>query len=113
MIFLAGSEWKNKPQAVAVGFSADPKVVNERIAAYLKRPGWADLPAVKTDNVFALYHGGARTLADYVYAQFIAKQLYPEVFKDVDPVKNLQEYYKKWLPIEADGVFMTQYQPAK
>ena len=113
LIFLAGSEWKNKPQAVAVGFSADPKVVNERIAAYLKRPGWADLPAVKTDNVFALYHGGARTLSDYVYAQFIAKQLYPEAFKDVDPVKNLQEYYKKWLPIEADGVFMTQYQPAK
>ena len=113
LIFLAGSEWKNKPQAVAVGFSADPKVVNERIAAYLQRPGWADLPAVKTDNVFALYHGGARTLSDYVYAQFIAKQLYPEAFKDVDPVKNLQEYYKKWLPIEADGVFMTQYQPAK
>ncbi|RKW15101.1 MAG: iron ABC transporter substrate-binding protein, partial [Cardiobacterium sp.] len=51
--------------------------------------------------------------SDYVYAQFIAKQLYPEAFQDVDPVKNLQDYYKKWLPIEADGVFMTQYQTAK
>ena len=98
LIFFAGSEWKNKPQAVAVGFSADPKIVNERIAAYLQRPGRADLPAVKSDHV---------------YAQFIAKQLYPEAFQDVDPVKNLQDYYKKWLPIEADGVFMTQYQTAK
>ena len=68
---------------------------------------------MKSDHVFAIYHGGARTLSDYVYAQFIAKQLYPETFQDVDPVKNLQDYYKKWLPIEADGVFMTQYQTAK
>ena len=113
LIFLAGSEWKNKPQAVAVGFSADPKIVNERIAAYLQRPGWVDLPAVKAGNVFAIYHGGSRTLSDYVYALFIAKQLYLEAFKDADPVKNLQDYYKKWLPIEADGVFMTQYQSAK
>ena len=48
-------------------------------------------------------------MADYVYAQFIAKQLYPEAFKDVDPVQNLRDYYQKWLPIPADGVFMTQY----
>ena len=109
LIFLAGSEWLNKPQAVTVGFGADEKTVNERIAAYLKRPGWADLPAVQKGEVFALYHGGARTLADYVYAQFIAKQLYPEAFKDVDPVQNLRDYYQKWLPIPADGVFMTQY----
>lgn len=113
LIFFAGSEWLNRPQAVAVGFGADEKTASQRMAAYAKRPGWADLPAVKTDNVFAIYHGGARSMSDYVYAQYIAKQLYPQAFADMDPAQNLRDYYAKWLPIKADGVFMTRYQPAK
>lgn len=109
LIFLAGSEWLNKPQSVAVGFGADPAVTRERMKAYMQRPGWSELPAVKNGDVFAIYHGGARTLSDYVYAQFIAKQLYPTAFKDVDPAKNIADYYAKWLPIKADGVFVLPY----
>lgn len=109
LIFLAGSEWLNKPQAVIVGFGADPALARERMAAYVARPGWSDLPAVKDGGVHALYHGGARTLSDYVYAQYIAKQLYPEAFKDVDPAKNIRDYYDTWLPIKADGVFVLPY----
>ena len=109
LIFLAGSEWESKPQAVSMGFGADPSVTRERIAAYLGRPGWADLPAVKRGDVHAIYHGGARTLSDYVYAQYIAKQLYPAAFVDVDPAKNLRDYYDRWLPIAANGVFVQPY----
>ena len=54
-------------------------------------------------------HGGARTISDYVYAQYIAKQLYPDAFKDVDPAKNLEDFYRAWLPIEAKGVFVVPY----
>ena len=109
LIFLAGSEWLNKPQAVSVGFGADPVVTRERMKAYLGRPGWSELPAVVSGNVHAIYHGGTRTLSDYVYAQYIAKQLYPEAFKDVHPAKNLAQYYETWLPIKADGVFVLPY----
>lgn len=111
LIFLCGSEWLNKPEAVTVGFGADPAVARERMAAYLKRPGWSDLPAVKNAGVHALYHGGARTLSDFVYAQYIAKQLYPEAFSDVDPDRNIRDYYAKWLPVAADGVFVLPYSP--
>ncbi len=109
LIFLAGSEWVNKPQSVQVGFGADPAVTEARIAAYLTRPGWSDLPAVRNGGVHAIYHGGARTISDYVYAQYIAKQLYPDAFKDVDPAKNLEDFYRAWLPIEAKGVFVVPY----
>jgi iron complex transport system substrate-binding protein len=112
LIFLAGSEWLNKPQSVPVGFGADPKLTRERMAAYVARPGWSELPAVKNDNIFAIYHGGSRTLSDYVYAEYIAKQLYPDAFKDVDPAENLRQFYAKWLPIKADGVFMLPYRAA-
>lgn len=109
IIFLAGSEWINKPQAVTVGFGADPKIVRERMKPYVERAGWADLPAVKNNAVYAIYHGGARTLSDYVYAQYIAKQIYPDAFKDVDPAENLRKFYETWLPIKADGVFVLPY----
>lgn len=110
LILLAGSEWRNKPQAVAMGFGAQPALTNERLGAYAARTGWRDLPAVKGQNLHAIYHGGTRTLSDYVYAQYIAKQLYPDAFKDVEPAENLRRFYETWLPIEADGVFMHRYQ---
>ncbi|WP_426128416.1 ABC transporter substrate-binding protein [Pararhizobium sp. PWRC1-1] len=110
LIFLGGSEWLNKPQSVPVGFGADAALTRERMKAYLARPGWSDLPAVKSGEVFAIYHGGARTLSDFVYAQYIAKQLYPHAFKDIDPAKNIADYYDKWLPIKADGVFVLPYE---
>ena len=110
LIFLAGSEWVNKPQSVQMGFGVDPSLTRERMAAYLQRPGWSDLPAVRDDGVHAIYHGGARTLSDYVYAQYIAKQLYPAAFADVDPAENIRAYYAEWLPIPADGVFVLPYE---
>ncbi|RMF37421.1 MAG: iron ABC transporter substrate-binding protein [Alphaproteobacteria bacterium] len=105
-IFFAGSDWVNRPRAVLMGFGQKPETTRERMAAYLKRPGWSGLDAVKSGNVHAVYHGGTRTLYDFTYLQYIAKQLYPQAFADVDPLKNLQDYYKTYLPIEADGVFM-------
>ena len=112
LIFLAGSEWVNRPQSVQVGFGADPALTRERMKPYVERAGWSELPAVKAGQVHAIYHGGARTLSDFVYAQYIAKQLYPDAFKDVEPAKNIADYYAKWLPIKAEGVFVLPYQAA-
>lgn len=112
LIFLAGSEWVNRPQSVQVGFGADPALTRERMKPYVERAGWSELPAVKNGQVHAIYHGGARTLSDFVYAQYIAKQLYPDAFKDVDPAKNIADYYAEWLPIQAEGVFVLPYQAA-
>jgi iron complex transport system substrate-binding protein len=110
LVFLAGSEWVSKPQSVQVGFGADQAVTHDRMKPYLERAGWSELPAVKSGGVHAIYHGGARTLSDYVYAQYIAKQLYPQAFQDIDPAKNIRDYYDRWLPIKAQGVFVLPYQ---
>ena len=112
VILLAGSEWVSSPEAVLVGFGADAALANERMGAYLTRPGWGDLPAVEDGAVYALYHGGTRTLSDYVYVQYLAKILYPDAFADIDPAAELARYYEDWLPVAADGVFMQRYAPA-
>ncbi len=48
-----------------------------------------------------------RNMADYTFTQYMAKVLYPEAFKDIDPVGNLNNYYKTYLPeLKYDGTFM-------
>ena len=110
VILLAGSEWKNKPQAVILGFGATEAAAQPKMAAYATRPGWADLPAVKQREVYGIYHGGNRTLSDFVYVRTVAKALYPEAFADVDPAAELRAYYQAWLPVVPEGVFVTKLQ---
>lgn len=109
IIVITGSEWVGSPAAVLLGFGADKNLANKRLGAYLGRPGWSDLPAVKTGDVHAIYHGGARTLSDFIYVQYLAKALYPEAFSDLDPDTEIRSFYEKWLPIKADGLFVLQH----
>lgn len=107
-IFLAGSGWVGRDAAVLMGPSIDTKLTHERMRPYLDRAGWDGLDAVKNGNVFAVYHGGSRTLYDYTFQQFIAKALHPEAFKDVDPQANLDAFFKTYLPIPFTGTYMTR-----
>ncbi|WP_435168833.1 ABC transporter substrate-binding protein [Falsirhodobacter sp. 1013] len=108
VILLAGSEWINRPASVPMGFGATDTVAQTRLQAYAARAGWADLPAVETRQVYGIYHGGIRTLSDFVYVRSVAKALYPDAFADVDPVQELQDFYADWLPVAPDGLFVTR-----
>lgn len=108
VILIAGSGWAGRDNAVLMGPGVDPAVTHERLAPYLARPGWADLTAVQDGEVYAVYHGGARTLYDFTFLQFIAKALYPDAFADVDPQANLEAFFEAYLPIEARGTYMTR-----
>ncbi len=105
-VFLAGSDWAGRDKAVVMGFGVEEDLTRARMQPYTKRPGWSSLPAVQKGEVHAVYHGGARTLYDYTFLQYIAKQLYPEAFADMDPAANHRRFYKTYLPIEAKGSFM-------
>jgi len=111
IIIITGSEWMSMPNALVMGFGVDASLTQERLRPFLQRPGWADLPAVKTGHVYAIYHGGTRTICDYVYLRYIAKIHYPEAFKDVDPHAELVRYYEAYLPIKPRGSFMQRLDP--
>lgn len=110
VVLIQGSGWVGRDKAVLLGFGIDPAVTRERLSPYLERSGWASLPAVAQSQVHSVYHGGARTLYDYAFLQYIAKILHPEAFADVDPEANHRRFYETYLPIEADGAFMVQFQ---
>lgn len=109
-IFFAGANWANDAgDRVLIGFNVSPEQTWKRLAPYTKRTGWKKLNAIKNGEIYAVNHGGLRSIYDYVYVQYIAKSLYPELFKDIEPKENLENFYKKYLPITPEGTFMTKY----
>lgn len=110
-IFIAGSSWPNVPQSVRLGYEVDAAATRATLRPYVERPGWPGLAAVRNGQVFGIQHGLARTLFDYTAMQFIAKQLYPAQFADVDPEENLRRYHERYLPIVYGGVWMLRLAP--
>ena len=108
VILLAGSGWVGRDQAVIMGPGVDSALTHERMQAYLARPGWDGLDAVKDGKIFGIYHGGNRTLYDYAFMQFLAKAMYPEQFADMDPQATLDRFFATYMPVEFKGTYMTQ-----
>lgn len=108
VIVIPGSYWVKGDQAVVMGFGVNESDTKDRLAAYTKRDGWASLDAVKNNQIHALYHGGARTLYDYAFLQYLGKVLYPEAFADIDPKETHRRFYERYLPISAQGSFLTR-----
>ncbi|MEO0568626.1 MAG: ABC transporter substrate-binding protein [Pseudomonadota bacterium] len=108
VVFFAGSGWLSREKAVVMGPGVDTALTHDRMRPYLGRSGWDSIEAVKDGEVHGLYHGGARTLYDFAFLQYIAKTLHPELFEDVDPQANLDAFFATYMPIEFNGTYMTQ-----
>jgi hypothetical protein len=62
-------------------------------------------------ELHAIEHGLCRTLFDFVAMQYIAKRLYPEAFRDVDPDASFRAYHEKYLPVAYSGTWMLPLKP--
>lgn len=107
-VFIAASNWIGRPNAVRTGYGVPAEETLAKLAGYRERAGWSGLSAIRERHLYAIEHGSARTLFDYTSMQFIAKQLYPAAFADIDPVENLRRYHEKWLPVAFSGTWMIQ-----
>ncbi|WP_421850572.1 ABC transporter substrate-binding protein [Marinomonas sp.] len=108
VVFLAGTESGAKGDAVVMGQGIDRALAESRLAGYTKRPGWAQMPAVKNNRVYGIYQGASRTILDASMVQFIAKSLYPSLFEDVNPEQEYLDFYQKYLPVTPTGTFTAQ-----
>lgn len=108
MILLAGSGWSGQDEAIVMGPNVDSALTHARMRPYLDRPGWGELDAVENGQVYAVYHGGNRTLYDYAFLQFLAKALYPQSFADVDPQAALDRFFETYMPVQFQGTYMTR-----
>ncbi len=99
------TELKKNESAMVAGFNIDEAEARKRLAGFAKRAGWSELPAIKNNRLYGAYHANSRTVSDGASIQFVAKAIYPELFKDIDPTKTYVEFYRKYLPIVPKGTF--------
>lgn len=104
-IFISGREDNKNPTALPMGQGVRRDEARAKLKAFESRAGWASLPAIRNGKLFGVYQGASRTLSDFAMVQFIAKQLYPAAFTDVDPVANYLAFYDKYLPVKPQGTF--------
>ena len=107
VIMISGTELEHdkNPNVMSMGIDISEQDARQRLAGFMNRTGWADLPAVQNNRVYGLYHTMSRSITDLAAAQFMAKALYPEAFQDIDPEKTWQDFHKNYLPIEPQGTF--------
>ena len=106
VIFVSGAHWSKYNDSALLGFGTTEAEAQARYVPYLNRQGWNKLSAVKNKEFYGMYHSGTRTIYDHVFLQYLAKSIYPEAFKDIDPKKNHQAFFEQFMPQKLDGTFM-------
>ena len=101
VILIGGSIWtgtNTDSDQMRMGLTVDSAMSQERLQGFMTRDGWSGLNAIKNGEVYGVDHGSLRFMGDYVYTLAIAKAIYPDVFEDVDPQKEMENFYAKYLP---------------
>ena len=110
-VFLLGASWAASPVAVKAGFGVSEAEAKRSAVAYTERPGWSALPAAQRGAVHVIETSLARSLWGWTATEYMAKQMHPERFTDIDPVVDLRSYHEKFLPVAFEGCWMTRAAP--
>ena len=109
VILIGGSIWtgtNTDSDQMRMGLTVDSAMSQERLQGFMTRDGWSGLNAVKNGEVYGIDHGSLRFMGDYVYTLAVAKAIYPDVFEDVDPQKEMENFYAKYLPeLDSTGTY--------
>lgn len=112
VIIISGTEngYAEKPEIMVMGIDISAAEANKRLAGFANRTGWQDLPAVKNQRLYGIYHTASRSISDLASAQFIAKVLYPDLFADINPDATYRAFHEQYLPIAPVGTFFLEPQ---
>lgn len=101
-VIVTRSNWAAESdinQFVPVGRGADMALSRERLANLMKRTPFPELTAVKQGNVHAVWHQFYGAPYEFFPIQQFAKWFHPNLFADLDPEKNFEEFHRKFLPV--------------
>ncbi|GAK69994.1 putative ABC transporter substrate-binding protein [Agrobacterium rubi TR3 = NBRC 13261] len=101
-VIVTGSNWAAESdinQFVPVGRGADMALSRQRLAKLMTRTPFPELDAVKKGNVHAVWHQFYGAPYEFFPIQQFAKWFHPDLFADLNPEKNFEEFHQKFLPV--------------
>ena len=105
IIIFTASPRNDVSDNVVLGYGADAEAARAALRSYENRIGWDSLSAVQSGKLSGIYHDLSRHIFDFAGTQFLAKQIHPELFEDVDPEANLADFFARYMPVELEGVW--------
>ena len=106
-IILLGGWWGNEGQ-MPCGFFSSEEMVEEIMAQYCARPGWDQLSAVKNGQIYTLCNSLTHDIFSFCSFQQMAKIVYPDDFKDLDPNASLKAFFDEFMPVDYSGLWFHQ-----
>jgi len=106
VIIISGSYWPSTGDSMRLGYHAVEADSRTLLQAFTERGGWDTLSAVRNSRVHSIFHGFSFRIYNFAGIQSFAKWLYPDVFADMDPAANFQEFHNRFMPVEYSGVWM-------
>lgn len=108
IIILTGVLQTGLTDNIVLGYNQDEEKAKTNLAKYKERSEWKDINAVKNNNLSAIYHDLSRHIFDFAGVEFLAKKIQPTLFKDLDPIKDLKEFFSLYMPFELNGSFIVE-----
>ena len=109
VIVIGGANWNPDGNIMRMGFYVTPESASEHLALYTKRAGWADLSAIKNGRLHSLHFNYFVHPYNFAGVEAMVKFLYPDKFADLDPEKDMKEFFDKYMPVEYSGRFSADW----
>ena len=109
VIVIGGANWTPDGNIMRLGFYATPKGASEHLNLYTKRAGWSDLAAIKNGRLYAIHFNYTVHPYNFAGVEAMAKMLYPKEFADLNPEKDMAEFFNKYMPVKYTGIFSADW----
>ncbi len=95
--------WKSGPGGyIPLNLSEMETVWNDLIS----RPGWDKMDAVKNNQVHVVSYWNSIGCAKLIAITYLAKNLYPDLFQDMEPEAIAKEWYERFQGVEYKGGYV-------
>ena len=113
VVIATGADWAPGGPArpggfVPLGYDQSPQAAQQQLRAVVAgQPGFPELGAVRDRRVFAAWHHFYDSPYNVLAAEWFAKWLHPDLFRDVDPDATIADLHRRFLPVAPGGAFWT------
>lgn len=110
---MSGSKRGGKASTVIpLGYNTDTAEIKASFDRLRDRTGVKDIPAVKAGKVAAVYHHFYNHPYNIIGMEMLAKDFYPDQFKDMDPTADYHTLIRSFTQLPDDPINI-EYHPAK
>lgn len=110
---MSGSKRGGKASTVIpLGYNTDTAEIKASFDRLRDRTGVKDIPAVKAGKVAAVYHHFYNHPYNIIGMEMLAKDFYPDQFKDMDPTADYHTLIRSFTQLPDDPINI-EYHPVK